>query len=145
MNNLGRLLREAREELGRHLEREVGAEEIAQLLRDRGVPMERRTYSNLETGRTKTIKPEIANELAGILPVSVVQIVAAQGFRLDFDGLEDEEEVEILRAYREASSPQRLAVRGALLLPVRPLPGELGRSLRRLAATDRPDRQGSQE
>lgn len=145
MNNLGRLLREAREDLSREIGREVNEGEVAKWIRERGLPMERKTWSNLEIGRTQTIKPEVANVLPTILPVTVRQIVKALGFTLAFDGIADEEEPEILEAWRDAQDGQRLAVRGALLLPVRQPAGEDGRSLRRQLATGRQDHQGSRE
>lgn len=107
--------------------------------------MERKTYSNLETGRTKTIKPQVAEAVSKVLPVTVLQIVQALGYPIAFGGIETEEEVEILEAYRSASAGQHLAVRGALQLPVRQPLDELGRLLSRQEEMDRQGRQGNLE
>jgi transcriptional regulator with XRE-family HTH domain len=108
--------------------------------------MTRETYSQLETGRRKEpVTPDQAQRLSRLLEVSMVELVSAMGYELRFDGIEDEAEVALLGAYREASEPARLAARAALGLPYQQPQEGLGTSLRRLAARDRRDRQGSQE
>lgn len=108
--------------------------------------MTRETYSQLETGRRKEpVTPDQAKKLSALLEISMAELVTAMGYELSFDGIEDEAEVALLQAYREASDPARLAARAALGLPAPPPPEGLGRSLRRLAATDRRDRRETQE
>lgn len=110
------------------------------------VGMTRETYSQLETGRRKEpVTPDQAKRLSLLLEISMAELVTAMGYELSFDGVEDEAEVALLQAYREASVPSRLAARAALGLPVRQPDEGLGRSLHRLAAMDRRDRQESQE
>lgn len=145
MNKLGHLLRNARETLALELGREITEGDVAAAINASGVPMERKTYSNIETGRTKTIKPKVAAALTEVLPVTGLQIVQALGYEVAFEGIRDEEEVALLEAFRLASDPARRAVRGALGLPPERPPSEHGRSLRRLAAMARQDRRGTQE
>ena len=143
--NLGRELRQARESYQAQIGREFSEGDVAEALRTLGIPIERKTYSNLETGRTRTIKPEVANGLAKVLPITVRQIVASMGFELSFDGIEDEVAAALLEAYLQATDDRRQIAQLALM----PNPGqsndELLRALRRLAATDRPGRQESRE
>lgn len=109
------------------------------------VGMTRETYSQLETGRRKEpVTPDQAKKLSALLEISMAEIVTAMGYELAFDGVEDEAEVALLQAYREASEPARLAARAALGLPAAQPPEGLGRSLRRLAARDRQDRRETQ-
>lgn len=144
MTKLGQLLRSARRALEVERGQEIGDEQIADELKARGFQVERKTYNNLLTGRTKSIKPDVANELPKILPVTVLQIVHALGYEVAFEGIGDEAEVALLEAYRQASAPARRAARAALDLPPDSPPSSQGRSLRRLAAMDRQEDQGSQ-
>lgn len=77
----------------------------------------------------------------------MAELVNAMGYELDFDGIEDEEEIEILRAWRRAKAnpPQHLSVRGALLLPSQRPEGEHARPLRRLRAKALQDRRETLE
>src|SRR5688572_18136834 len=104
------------------------------------VGMTRETYSQLETGRRKEpVTPDQATKLSQLLESSMAELVTAVGYEGALDGIEDEAEVALLEAYRQASEPARLAARAALGLPFPPPPEGLGRSLRRLAATDLQD------
>lgn len=121
-NNLGRALREAREELSRQKGREVLPEEIAHELDARGVPMTRKTYSNLETGRTRTIKAAVANELPKILTtITTLQIVQAAGFDVKIEGIRDEKEWSLVRLYRAVPPPSQIGTIGGLQSVVREL------------------------
>lgn len=135
MTSLGGLVSQHRKRLGL-LQKDV-AERVG---------MTRETYSQLETGRRKEpVTPDQATKLSRLLEISMAELVTAMGYALAFDGVEDEAEVALLQAYREASDPARLAARAALGLPFPPPPEGLGRSLRRLAATDLQDRREAQE
>ena len=75
----------------------------------------------------------------------MVEFVNAMGYSVRFEGIEGEEEVEILEAYRRDKGPGRRAARGALQLPPERPPQEGAESLRRLVARGRQDRRETQE
>lgn len=142
---LGIRLRRAREEYARQIGREVKVEDIADALKERGVQIERRTYNNLETGRTKTIKPEVANALPSILPITVLDIVEALGFVVRLGKTEVEAGAVLLRAFLNTQGDDRLIAQVSLGLGSElSSEGPIG-SLRRLATMDRRDHQGSPE
>lgn len=103
--------------------------------------MDRSMVGKWENGQFKRpVSAEDVNRLSELLNVPVIEFVLALGYDVRFEGIETEEEVELLEAYRRASEAQHLAVRGALLLPSRRPAGEAGKSLRRLVGRARQDR-----
>lgn len=117
---------------------------VARALRALGKNVPDRSYASIEN-ETQLAKPEIINEIPKILPISVLALVRAMGFDVTFDGIQDEEEVALLEAFRAASVRERRAARAVLGLPAGRPPSEGGRSLRRQAAMDRQDRLGTLE
>lgn len=109
------------------------------------VGVSRETIKALEAGDIVTPSPDIVAGLSRVLKVPYVEIINAMGYAVTFDGIRDEEEVEILEAYRVAGDRDRRLARVALRLDAGLLPTEHGTSLRRLVARDRQDRQGTQE
>lgn len=132
---LGELVRVAREREG------LTQADLAERL-----GIERTMVSQLELGRPKKpIEPTVVNRLATILNLSVLEMVIALGYDVRFDGIEDEEEVALLEAYRGSEPALKQASRAVLGLPGSWQSGTDLPSLRRLAATGRRDRQETQE
>ncbi|MGD9827097.1 MAG: helix-turn-helix domain-containing protein [Hyphomicrobiaceae bacterium] len=100
---LGSLVRDARRL------RNLSQDELAEALK-----VSRMTVSQLERGRPKKpLDADFVNRLARVLDLPVVEMLAAMGYALDFDGLQDEREVTLLRLYRATPPPyQRAVLRG---------------------------------
>ena len=134
-DRFGLLIRGARERLGRL------QEDVADHL---GV--DRSLVSQWERGdRKRPVSVDDVNGLAGFLGISVLALVTALGYDVRFEGIRDEADAVLLEAYQEASAEQRRVVRLALGLEQQQPMTQRGRSLRRLAATDRRDRRETQE
>lgn len=104
----------------------------------------RETIKAIENEETQTVGPDLAKAFEDVLGISVLEIVRSMGFEIAFEGIRDEEDAVVLAAYQEASDDRRRIARSALGLDqARTNDGRL-ESLRRLAATDRQDRQETQ-
>src|SRR4051812_31216699 len=96
---LGGLLREARRRRN-----------LTQIDIGDALGLSREQVSAIERGRPKKpLDPDHVNKLARLLCVPVLEMVIAQGYDVDFEGIEGEEEVELLRAYRVLEDADRRA------------------------------------
>lgn len=134
-NPFGSLLRELREREG------LRQEDVADVL---GV--DRTLIAKWEKGDRK--RPVTGKDIEGLHKIfpemPVLQWLSALGFPVSVEGF-DEEAAVVAQAYQDAGADRRLLARLALQLEPRRSDDGPGRSLRRLAAKDRPDRQGNQE
>lgn len=104
------------------------------------VGMTRENYSQLETGRRKEpLTPQQAKAISRLLGIPMLGLVNAMGYPVEFEGIEDEEEVVLLKAYRRLTPDLKQAMRAIAALPGPWQTVEGPAQLRRLAETDRPD------
>ena len=108
--------------------------------------VDRSLISQIENGRSKKpMDTEKANKLVTRLGINPIILLQAMGYELAFGGIAGEADVALVAAFQDASAETQRIVRLTLgLEPVHPQAGRL-ESLRRLAAMDRQDHQGSQE
>lgn len=139
--NLGGLIRSRRQQtLNQRTGRAFTQAALAET-----VGVSRETISAIENGEIQTASPELAEGLERVLGISALEVVRAMGYQIAFEGIEDEEDVALLQAYRSASDERRDIARAALQLgPVPPSDGRLD-GLRRLVATGRQGRRETQE
>lgn len=62
--------------------REAVAPKLSQAELGRHVGVDQRTISNIESGVTKTIAPDVANRLVGVLPVTMYELLRAMGYQV---------------------------------------------------------------
>ena len=133
-NRFGQLIREMRER------RDLTQDNIA-----RELHIDRTMVARWERGQLKqAVAPQHVNALARVLSLSVLDLVLALGYDVRFEGIEDEEEVAILSAYRQLSLLEQRLIRAALALPGQRQTLQALESLRRLGDTGRPAGQGTQ-
>ena len=141
---LGELLEEARFRARDETGQPYSQIAVARALRGLGHKIQNRSYASIEN-ENKLVKPVLINDLAKLLPITVIQMVNAMGYALDFEGIKDEADAVLLKAYQEASDETQRVVRLALGLEAGPPPSGRDRSFRRLGEMDRPGHQGTQE
>lgn len=104
-NQLGNLIRARREAVRPKLSQgELG----------RLVGLDQRTISEIETGQTQTLQPGVANQLPGIIGVTMAELVRALGYDLPTrkSSLDDALLEDLERAPEEVLNAVRLAVDG---------------------------------
>jgi transcriptional regulator with XRE-family HTH domain len=96
--------------------------------------------------RKRPVTAADVTKLKKLFPdVPVLAWLSALGFPISDDAELEEDSVVVARAYQDAVDGQRLAVRGALLLPPEHPPAPGGTSLRRHRAMGLRDRRETQE
>lgn len=85
------------------------------------VGMTRENYVQVETGRRKeALTPQQAVAISKALDIPMLSLVSAMGYPVDCPGFEDEEEVRVLLAYRQADAMTREFLRRGLGLETEP-------------------------
>lgn len=119
--------------------------DVWEQLKGMNVEVAERSLYDIEQGKQLRPRPDVINHLATIIPgLSVAKMVDAMGYEVGFDGIEGEEEVELLRAYRSLPDLEQKQLRGVLGIEGELTAGELLRSLLHLAEMDLQGRQGTQ-